>query len=216
MRASTLILALLAAFPAAADAQAPAAAPSFRSIELRGGGTVNVRHGPAPRVTVLSAGAGRVIRYEGDKLVIDRCRRPCPEGHRIEVDVVAPALAGLAVSDGGSIQLAGGFPAQAEVAAAVSSGGTIDMRRLGAARVTAAVAEGGRIFASPGRELTAAVLNGGIITYWGDPKVTSSVRGGGAVVRGATADLRRPVAQLDPGMPPPPLPPIPPMPARIN
>jgi hypothetical protein len=214
MRASTLILAALAALPAAAGAQAPAS--GFRSIELRGGGTVNVRHGPAPRVTVRSGGAGRAIRYEGDKLVIDRCRRPCPAGHRIEVEIVAPTLAGLAVSDGGTIQLDGAFPAQAEVAAAVSSGGTIDMRRLGAAHVTAAVSQGGRIFASAGRELTAAVLDGGLVTYWGDPKVTSSVRRGGGVVRGSAADLRRPVAQLSPGMPPPPLPvrPVPPVAAH--
>lgn len=212
MRASILTLAVLAALPAAALG----AESSFRSIELRGGGTVTIRHGTVHRVGVRSGGADRAIRHEGDKLVIDRCRRPCPSGHRIEVEITTPAVAGLAVTDGGTIQLAGGFPSQTEIAAAVSSGGTIDIRRLGAAHVTAAVAEGGRIFATPGRELTAAVLNGGVITYWGNPKVTSSVRSGGAVVRGASADLRRPIAQLDPGMPPPPLPPIPPMPARIN
>ena len=218
MRASTLILAALAALPAAADAQAPAAAPGFRSIELRGGGTVTVRHGPVNRVAVRSGGASRAIRYEGEKLVIDRCRRPCPAGHRIEVEVTAPRLAGLAVTDGGTIQLLDGFPAQAEVAAAVSSGGTIDMRRLGAAHVTAAVSQGGRILASAGRELTAAVMDGGLVTYWGNPKVTSSVRRGGAVVRGAAADLRRPIAQLSPGMPPPPLPvpPVLPIPAQIH
>ena len=215
MRASTLILAALAALPAAALAQAPAAAPSFRSIELRGGGTVTVRHGPVGRVAVRSGGASRAIRYEGETLVIDRCRRPCPAGHRIEVEVTAPRLAGLAVTDGGTIQLVDSFPPQAEVAAAVSSGGTIDIRRLGAGHVTAAVSQGGRILASAGRELTAAVLDGGLVTYWGNPKVTSSVRRGGAVVRGAAADLRRPVAQLGPGMPPPPLP-VPPLPAPVR
>jgi hypothetical protein len=218
MRASNLMLAALASVATAGEAQAPAAASTFQSIELRGGGTVTVRHGPVRRVAVRSGGAGRAIRYEGDKLVIDRCGRPCPAGHRIEVDVTAPSLAGLAVTDGGTIQLVDGFPSQAEVAAAVSSGGTIDMRRLGAARVTAAVAQGGRIFATAGRELTAAVLDGGLVTYWGNPKVTSSVRRGGAVVRGAAADLRRPVARLNPGMPPPPLPiaPVPPVPAHVH
>lgn len=215
MRASTPILAVLASLAPAAQAQAPAAAPTFRSIELRGGGTVTVRHGPERRVAVHSGGAGRAIRYEGDKLVIDRCRQPCPAGHRIKVEVIAPRLAGLAVTDGGLIHLDDGFPTQAEVAAAVSSGGTIDMRRLGATRVTAAVSQGGSIFASAGRELTAAVLDGGIVTYWGDPKVTSSVRRGGAVVKGKAGDLRRPLAQLHSGMPPPPLPPVPPVPARI-
>jgi hypothetical protein len=216
MRAPTLILAALASLPVAADAQAPAAASAFRSIELRGGGTVTVRHAAAHRVTVRSGGAGRAIRYEGDKLVIDRCRRPCPAGHRIEVEVATPRIAALAVADGGLIQLAGDFPAQAEVAAAVSSGGTIDMRRLGVTHVTAAVVQGGGILASAGRELTAAVIDGGIVTYWGNPKVTSSVQRGGAVVRGAAADLRRPIAQLNPGMPPPPVAPVPPVPAHIH
>lgn len=215
MRASILLLAVLASLPGVAPAQAPAAETTFQSIELRGGGTVTVRHSPTHRVTVRGGGAGRAIRYEGDKLVIDRCLRPCPAGHRIEVEVATPRIAGLAVADGGLIQLVDGFPSQAKVAAAVSSGGTIDMRRLGAAQVTAAVVQGGRILASAGRELTAAVLDGGLVTYWGDPKVTSSVRRGGAVVRGAAADLRRPVAQLGPGMPPPP-PPVPPLPAPIH
>jgi hypothetical protein len=214
MRISIVLLGILGSLPA--QAQAPAAEPAFQSIELRGGGTVTVRHGPAHRVTVRSGGADRTIRNEGDKLVIDRCRRPCPGGHRIEVEIATPGLAGISVADGGVIQLAGGFPAQAEIAAAVNSGGTIDMRRLGTARVKASVAQGGRIFARADRELIAFVVDGGAVTYWGDPKVTSSVRRGGAVVRGSEADLRRPMAQLAPGMPPPPIPPlpIPPLPPR--
>ncbi|HEX8621809.1 MAG TPA: DUF2807 domain-containing protein [Allosphingosinicella sp.] len=215
MRASILILAALASFPAEAGAQPPAGR-SFESIELRGGGAVTVRHGPVRRVTVRSGGAGRPIRYEGDRLVIDRCRRPCPGGHRIEVEVTVPALAALAVSDGGLIQLDRGFPSQAEMTAAVSSGGTIDIRTLKAARVTAAVSQGGRILATPGRELTAAVLDGGVITYWGDPRVTSSVRRGGVVVRGKAAELGLPIARLDPPLPRLPTLPVPPAPPRTH
>lgn len=40
MRASILMLAAPASLAAAAEAQAPAAASTFQSIELRGGGTV--------------------------------------------------------------------------------------------------------------------------------------------------------------------------------
>lgn len=213
MRASILLLAVLGSHKAAAHGQAPAAASTFQSIELRGGGVVTVRHGPVHSVTVRRGGADRPIRSQGDKLVIDRCRRPCPGGHRIEVEIATPRISGLAVTDGGVIQLVGGFPAQAELAAAVSSGGTVDARPLAAARVTAAVSQGGRILASAGRELTAAVLDGGIVTYWGDPKVTSSVRRGGSVVRGESADRRLPISRLDPPLPklavpavPPPLP----------
>ena len=210
MRASILLLIGLAALPGGAPAQVPAAAPAFRSIELRGGGTVTVRPGPVHRVTVRSGNADRPIRYEGDRLVIDRCRRPCPGGHRIEVEVATPRVAALAVSDGGLIQLAGGFPAQAEMNAAVSSGGTIDMRSLDAMRVTAAVSQGGRILASPRRELTAAISNGGVVTYWGDAKVTSSVRRGGAVLRGRAEERGLPIARLDPPLPVLPIPPMPP------
>lgn len=208
MRASILLIAAFASLPAAARASdAP-----FNSIELRGGGIVTVRHGPAHRVTVRTGGANRQIVREGDKLVVDRCRRPCPAGHRIVVEIVTPRVAGLAVTDGGLLQLVGHFPSQAEVAAAVSSGGTVDLRPLAAAKVTAAVSQGGRILASPRRELTAAVSNGGMVTYWGNPEVTSSVRHGGAVVRGAPADLGRAIAQLGPPLAPPaaPAPPVPP------
>ncbi|HEX8571765.1 MAG TPA: DUF2807 domain-containing protein [Allosphingosinicella sp.] len=221
MRAYILLLAALGSLPAAAQGPAPAAQSTFRSIELRGGGTVTLRYGPEHRVTVRSGGADRAIRYEGDKLVIDRCRRPCPAGHRIDVEVAAPRISALAVADGGLVQVAGGFPAQPAMAAAVSSGGMIDMRRLDAAHVTAAVVQGGRILASPRRELTAAVLDGGVVTYWGDPKVTSSVRRGGAVARGSAGDLRKPAAQLDAPLPTLPIlpvlaPPVPPTPAHSD
>ena len=76
------------------------------------------------------------------------------------------------------------------------------MRRLEAAQVSATVSNGGRILASPGRQLTAAVSDGGIVTYWGKAEVTSSVRRGGAVVQGESADLRTPIAGLDPPLPP--------------
>ena len=214
MRASLLLLAILAPLPAMA--QGPAETSNFQSIELRGGGIVTVRHGPVRRVTVRGGAEGRPIRSEGDRLVIDRCRRPCPGGHRIEVDIATPRLAGLAVADGGLIQLAGDFPPQPEMAAAVSSGGTIDIRPLRATRVTAAVSQGGRILASPGRELTAAVSNGGNVTYWGDAKVTSSIRGGGVVVRGAAGERLLPVARLDPPLPRLSVPPVPPQLPRTH
>lgn len=211
MRKSTLLLPVIAALLVPAHAQrtlAPSAA-SFRSIELRGGGVVTIRHGPARQVTVPQANPGRPIRADGERLVIEECRRPCPRGHRIEVEIVTPELARVAVADGGRIELRGDFPRQAAIAASVSSGGTIDIRPLEAASVAAAVEHGGRILARPGRMLAATVSNGGNVTYWGDPRVTSSIRHGGVVERGDPADLARPAAQLG-GLSPPPLPAIPP------
>jgi hypothetical protein len=199
MRVSTLLLPVIASLLVSAQSQPGAAASpaQFQSIELRGGGTVTVRHGATHRVRVTGDSSRRPILADGDNLVIDRCARPCPGGHRIDVEIVTPAIARLAVRDGGLIQLVGAFPSQAAVAASVSSGGTIDMRLLEAASVSAAVNDGGRILARPGREMTAAVSDGGSITYWGKAAVTSSVRRGGVVVQGAAADLRAPIARHD-------------------
>ena len=207
MRSSLLLLPFLAlSGSASAQPVEPAASADFRSIELRGGGLVTVRHGPERRVTMVRANSDRPIRAEGDRLVIDRCRGECPRGHRIEVEIVTPEISALAVTDGGRILLEGDFPRQAELAAAVAHGGMIDMRALEAADVDAAIQQGGRIFARPGRSLSASVSNGGNVTYWGSPSVTSSIDQGGVVERGDAADRDRPLAEIDARMAPPPVP----------
>ena len=123
MRLSTLLLPVIASLLAPAQSQPSAATPTdFRSIELRGGGIVTVRHGATRRVRVSGENSGRPIRSDGDELVIERCSRHCPRGHRIEVEIVTPEIARLAVTDGGLIRLVGDFPPQAAVAASVSSG----------------------------------------------------------------------------------------------
>ena len=157
MRGSTLLLPVLAALAGPAPAQ-PADLhfpTSFKSIELRGGGHVTVRHGPERRVTVQEANSDRPIRTEGDRLVIDRCSRPCSGGHRIEVEIVTPEISRLAVTDGGRIVLEGAFPRQAALAASVAHGGMIDMRPLEAAQIATAIEHGGRILAYSGEVLTA-------------------------------------------------------------
>lgn len=216
MRASTLLIAILALAAPPASSQPVGAEPAaaFQSIELRGGGTVTVRYGPTRQVVVRDANPDRPIRADGATLLIDRCSGECRRGHRIAVEVVTPELGRVAVSDGGRIELVGDFPRQAAIAASVSSGGTIDIRPIEAARVTAAVEQGGRILARAGRQLTASVSDGGNVTYWGDASVTSSIRRGGVVERGDAADLRRPLAGLDAALAPPPAPPVPPVPPR--
>ena len=208
MRGSALLLPLAAMLvgPASAQPDDPARSAAFRSIELQGGGTVTVRHGPERRVTVLSANPYRPIRADGDRLVIARCGSDCPDSHRIEVEIVTPELFRVAVADGGRIELRGDFPRQAAVSASVSSGGLIDIRQLQAAQVAAAVEHGGRILVHPGQGLNASVSNGGNVTYWGDAAVTSSIRHGGVVERGDPDDLRRPIARLDERLAPPPVP----------
>jgi beta-lactamase regulating signal transducer with metallopeptidase domain len=200
----------VAAAPVAVQPGVPLTA-SFSSVELRNGGTVNLVHGQSRGVTLLKgdpAQASITIRDNG-RLVIDRCPTRCPRNHDFEVEVVTPGLTEIAVAEGGTIQSRGDFPPESGIGVAVSQGGTIDIRSIPVANVTASVHSGGRIFARPGTALSAKVEQGGIITYWGDAVVESSIRYGGVVVRGMASDADKSLAELGPEL----LPPIPPIPA---
>ena len=146
----------------------------FRSLELHDGGTVIVRHGPVQRVTLLAGDVRSTrIRVEsGQRLVIENCSPHCPRNYHLELEVLTPELAAVAVSNGGTVQSAGAFPVQAAIAAAVEQGGTIDIRTMVADAVAASVHQGGRIFTTPRQALSAAIASGGAITYWGEPRVT--------------------------------------------
>ncbi len=184
--------------------QALAPAP-FNSVALRGGGEVTIRHGPVQSVTVRQGSAP--VRVSGGRLTVEHCRR-CG---RPLVEIVTPRLASVSVTDGGLLRVLGSFPAQDEIAAAVASGGAIDLRGLPARQVVASVAHGGIVLVRPSERLAANVSQGGRISYWGTPVVQSAIAGGGVVERGAAADLGRPFADLGPA-PPPPVPPVPPLP----
>jgi beta-lactamase regulating signal transducer with metallopeptidase domain len=189
---------------------------SFSSVELRNGGKVNLVHGQSQGVTLLKGDpeqASITIRDDG-RLVIDRCPTRCPRNHDFEVEVVTPPLGTIAVAEGGTIQARGDFPPQSEIGVEVSQGGTIDIRTMPVANVTASVFSGGRIFTRPGAALSAKVEQGGNITYWGDAVVKSSIQYGGVVVDGRPSDADRPLAELTgPAFvePPAPVPPVPPV-----
>jgi beta-lactamase regulating signal transducer with metallopeptidase domain len=214
----TFLLATLsaAAAPLAMQRGVPLAA-SFSSVELRNGGTVTLVHGASQSVTLLNGDPEQSsisIRDDG-RLMIDRCPTHCPRRHDFEVEVVTPTLAAIAVAQGGTIQSRGEFPRQTQIGLTVSQGGTIDVRSLALANVTASVDSGGRIFVKPASALSATVEQGGVITYWGDAVVKSSVQRGGVVAKGTAADADKPLAELGPQapQPPPPVPPVPSVPA---
>jgi len=201
--------------PAAAQTVVPLA--PFRSVTLRGGGDVVLRHASTQRVTLLegsTACTGVMVADEG-RLVIDKCRSGCPKGYKLVVEVLIPEVVDIAVMDGGTIQTRGSFPRQAELAAAVGDGGTIDLRSMTVDFVAAGVHDGGRILTKPRSALVANIVRGGAITYWGDARVKSSVEKGGVVARGIPAEADKPLSELSPGAHAlPPVPPLPPIRAR--
>ena len=171
----------------AAHAQETVSVEPFRNVELRGGGHILLRRGSEQRVTLLR-GSSRFTRVhvrENGQLVIDTCDEDCPRHYDLEIEIVTPRIAGVAVSGGGKIESARGFGRQEEIAAAVEGGGHIDIRSIDAERADAAVNGGGHIELRAERRLEAAVNGGGHIAYWGDPAVTSAVDGGGSINRGS-------------------------------
>jgi beta-lactamase regulating signal transducer with metallopeptidase domain len=188
----------------------------FRSVQLRNGGHVRLVQGDTQAVTLRQGNLEQAsIEIRDGRLEIDRCPAKCPANRDFEVEVVTPEIDTIAVAEGGSIQAGDGFAPQPGITVAVSQGGTIDIRALQAASVTASVFSGGRIFTTPRNSLTAAVQQGGNVTYWGDPALTV-VDDGGVVERGRAADRDRSLAVLmGPQFVerPAPVPPVPPVPA---
>ena len=178
--------AAIAIFPAEAATTVPAR--PFDTLELRGGGHVVLKHGPAQIVRILN-GSTQYTNIHADaeeprKLVIDTCNSDCPHQYDLDIEIVTPDMPAVAISGGGAIESAGGFPSQHSVTAAVHGGGHIDLRSVDAADATAAVDGGGSISVKAADGLTAAVNGGGKIRYWGNPRVTEAVNGGGSVSRG--------------------------------
>lgn len=157
----------------------------FDSVELRGGGHVTLRYGKSERVTLVS-GSTQFTHFhveQGHNLVIDACNSECPSMYHLEIDIVTPRLASVAIDGGGHIESAPGFPAQGAIAAAVNGGGNIDLHSMAVADSTAAVSGGGHIRIRAEEHLTAAVNGGGSIVYSGKGDVTTAINGGGGVHR---------------------------------
>jgi hypothetical protein len=176
--------ALLVSAPVLASEFVPV--QNFRSVELRGGGTVDVVPGPVERVTIVE-GTSRFthmhVDYDG-RLIINTCEERCPPMYRLRVQIQAPRVPDLAIDGGGLMVAQGGFAAQSHLNAAVNGGGRIDARAVDAASVSAAVNGGGELLVRPRNSLSAAVNGGGHVRYWGNPTTSVAIHGGGGVTRG--------------------------------
>ncbi len=176
-------LAGLSATPGHAQQIIPAA--PFHSVELRGGGDITIVPGPVQRVTLLN-GSTQFTRFHmrrGGQLQIDACNARCPRQYNLRIQIESPHLPDVAVEAGGTIIAGRGFAPQQNIAAAVSAGGTIDLRAITADDVSAAVNAGGDIYVRPRLTLNAAVNAGGDVHYSGNPQVSMAVSNGGNVGR---------------------------------
>ncbi len=169
----------------ASHAQQVIPAAHFHSVELRGGGDLTIVPGPVQRVIIVHGSTQfttvRVLR--DGKLQIDACNQRCPHNYPLQIRIESPSMPDVAVQAGGTIVAGRGFAPQGDVAAAVSAGGTIDLRAVTADEVSAAVNAGGDIYVHPRISLNAAVNAGGDVHYSGNPQVSMAVSNGGNVSR---------------------------------
>ena len=176
-----------AAFLACAPALATELVPvsGFRSVELRGGGMVDVVPGPSQRVVILqgSSDITRIYVEHDGQLRIDTCMQLCPADYRLRVEIQSPHAPSLAVDGGGQMVTGPGFTPQQQLSAAINGGGHIDARSVDAIHVSAAVNGGGGILVRPRAALSAAVNGGGSVRYLGNPATSIAIRGGGSVSR---------------------------------
>ena len=185
MRILLPFLFAVVALPAQTHAAEVVPTPAFRSIDLRGGGDVTIVRGPVQRVTIVSGSSQFTHIYlerEG-QLRIDACNSRCPRNYPLQIRIESPTVPSVAIEGGGTIVAARGFAPQANLAAAVHAGGTIDLRAVDAREVSAAINAGGDIYVRPRVSLSAAVHAGGDIHYSGNPQVSMAVSNGGNVSR---------------------------------
>jgi hypothetical protein len=192
-------LVVVAFFGAAVPFQQSMQVAAFNSIDVRNSGHVVLRSGPAHRVTFIKGSPEYTrVNVRNGTLVIEKCDRDCPRGYQLDLEIVAPAVTRLSLSNGGWIRTTGTFARQADLTASVRHGGTLDLRAMTIDRVDASVEQGGRILTVPRGSLTASVYQGGAITYWGNAEVKRSIEHGGVVEEGRPAELNIPLFDTGP------------------
>jgi len=182
MRSSAILLPLALLTSAPLAAAEPVSVPAFKSMELRGGGSVIVRPGPA-QVTIVD-GSSQFTRFWVDgqgQLKIDACNARCPQHYRLTIEIRYPTVLPMGVEGGGKITVAPGYGPQHTLAAGVSGGGVVDFRAVSGDTVAAGVNGGGKIMVGASRKIAAAVSGGGEVLYSGDPDITRVVDGGGVI-----------------------------------
>lgn len=185
IKLATAAALLFAIAAAPADAATDLSLPRIEAVSLEGGGRVVLRHGAQQRVRIVR-GDATISSFEVKNrrsLEIRACDERCPQGYKLEVEITAPDIDAIAVTGGGSIEMARGFPAKSNIALAVQGGGAIDTQPVEVRQVAASVQGGGAIRTWASNSLAAAIRGGGAITYRGEPSVATSVRGGGTVHR---------------------------------
>ncbi len=174
----------------------------FNSIELRGGGELDIEYSESFSFTDTGKSGDWDVRMDGDKLVL-ACDSPCNWRGDRSAKVTLPTLENLSLNGGGEIDISGPFHGSDEMNIAIKGGGDIDIRddvadvdelniaimgggavnafAVPADEVNVSLTGGGEILVTAHDELNVSIIGGGEIRYRGNPEVSRSILGGGTV-----------------------------------
>lgn len=125
--------------------------PRLISIDVRGG-DVAVRFGAQPSVRFIDGmDPQRVTVDEYGRMTVAQCPQPCPQPGRAEI--TTPNLTPFTVTDGGSLVVQPGFPAQTRIRAKALDDGVIDLTATMTTRVSASIDASGRVLVGRGAQL---------------------------------------------------------------
>jgi hypothetical protein len=157
--------------------------PVFSGINVHGGGSVVLRHGPVQRVTVIKGDLSKIdLHMSGNTIDISPCKNWCWGTNPLEVEIVSPKIDTFEVHGGGEIKAVGEFPRQPALRVDVHGGGDLDARAIPADTVNANVHGGGDAYVNAVSSLNAEVHGGGDLTYVGNPPhISSQTHGGGSI-----------------------------------
>jgi hypothetical protein len=159
--------------------------PTFTGINVHGGGSVVLRHGPVQRVTVIKGDMSKIdLHMSGNTLDISPCKKwlSCWGSNPLEVEIVSPKIENFEIHGGGELKAVGDFPKQPTLRADVHGGGDLDCRAIPADSVTANVHGGGDAYVNAISSINAEVHGGGDLTYTGNPPhISSQTHGGGSI-----------------------------------
>ncbi|NHK28250.1 hypothetical protein FF098_010070 [Parvularcula flava] len=152
----------------------------FTGVVLAGGGDIAIRRGDTPSVRIIDGGEAMKIEVDDEALSIS-CKKPCPRGTKLEVEVTTSSVEAIVIAGGGDIEVLDTFDKVDELDIVITGGGMIDAFGAPADEVSIAITGGGEIMVTAEEELDVAIIGGGTITYRGNPSIDRSIIGGGTI-----------------------------------
>lgn len=163
------------------DGQVVETAP-FTGVVLAGGGDIAIRRGDTPSVRIINGGEAMKIEVDDDALSIS-CKKPCPRGTKLDVEVTTASVEAIVIAGGGEIEVKDTFDKVDELDIVITGGGMIDAFGAPADSVDIAITGGGEIMVTAEETLDVAIIGGGTITYRGNPSIDRSIIGGGTITQ---------------------------------